>query len=83
MPGFVKHLLLAGMRATKVDILLERRRSAQTVLHHPMSFEALTDVPPIEQRIKIMRGANQLSFWVTAFLNNSWGGQGDIVPAHT
>lgn len=48
-----------------------------------MSFEALTDVPPIEQRIKIMRGANQLSFWVTAFLNNSWGGQGDIVPAHT
>lgn len=80
MPKTLKKMVLAGIRAIKADVLISRYRSGQTVVNHPMGFEAFTNVSSFEQRIKMMIGANQLGFWIHAFLNNSWGGQKIIVP---
>lgn len=80
MPEPLKKLMLAIIRATKINVLLERYRSFKTVTNHPMAFEAFTDFSEKEQFSSIMTGANQLGFWTESFLNNSWGGQGIIVP---
>lgn len=80
MPELPKQILLKFMRATRANILLDRYRSAKTVVDHPMAFEAFTEVSRKQQFRRVMTGTNQLGFWTESFLNNSWGGQGKIVP---
>lgn len=80
MPELPKRILLRLMRVTKTDVLLDRYRSAKTIVDHPLSFEAFTDVPKVIQFIRVLCGTNQLGLWTKEFLNNSWGNQGSIVP---
>ena len=80
MPAPIKKILLTIIRATKIDVSLERYRSFGTITNHPMAFEAFTEFPKEQQFRRVVTGTNQLGFWTESFLNNSWGGQEKIVP---
>ncbi len=76
----MKNWLLAGMRTTGADQLLNRCRSIRIMMDHPMAFEAYSDLSRIRQLGAYLCGRNQMGLWTRSFVRQGWCGHDSLVP---
>jgi len=79
MNAHFKDVLLKIMRYIRADKVLNRYRSIQVMLDHPMAFEALTPSRKTGQLCKMLSGASTLGLWTKAFTSGNWG-EDTLIP---